>query len=68
LVYYIRPAFFGETFLRLIYWWESAFPRVAARMGKFPMFIIKKAGPGTSAGPVSMDVTSRTRPVESVQI
>jgi SAM-dependent methyltransferase len=68
LVYYIRPHFFGKTFLRLIYWWESAFPRLAARLGKFPMFIIKKTQPSASAGPASMDVVSRTRPVESVQI
>jgi ubiquinone/menaquinone biosynthesis C-methylase UbiE/uncharacterized protein YbaR (Trm112 family) len=68
LVYYIRPHFFGKTFLRLIYWWESAFPTLAARLGKFPMFLIKKTCPSASAGPASMDVVSRTRPVESVQI
>jgi len=68
LVYYIRPHFFGKTFLRLIYWWESAFPSLAARLGKFPMFIIKKTQPIASAGPASMDVVSRTPPVESVQI
>lgn len=68
LVYYIRPHLFGKTFLRLIYWWESAFPRLAARLGMFPMFIIKKAEPKTLAGPVPMDVASSTRPVESIQI
>ena len=68
LVYYIRPHFFGKTLLRLIYWWESAFPRLAARLGEFPMFIIKKAEPSACAGPVSTDAVSRTRPFESVQI
>jgi ubiquinone/menaquinone biosynthesis C-methylase UbiE/uncharacterized protein YbaR (Trm112 family) len=68
LVYYIRPHFFGKTLLRLIYWWESSFPRLAARLGKFPMFILKKAEPSASAGPVLTDVVSKTRPVESVQI
>jgi SAM-dependent methyltransferase len=67
LVYYIRPSFCGKTFLRLIYWWESAFPGLAARLGKFPMFIFKKQ-PNASAGTVSMDGVSTTRPVESVQI
>ena len=59
LVYYIRPQFFGKTFLRLIYWWESAFPRLAARLGMFPMFIIKKAGPSAPAGPVSISAWNR---------
>lgn len=68
LVYYIRPHFFGKTLLRLIYWWESAFPRLAARLGMFPMFIIRKTQPSALAGSASMDAVSRTRPVESVQI
>jgi ubiquinone/menaquinone biosynthesis C-methylase UbiE/uncharacterized protein YbaR (Trm112 family) len=53
LVYYIRPHFFGKTFLRLIYWWESAFPRLAARLGMFPMFIIKKTDPSAAGSPAS---------------
>lgn len=68
LAYYIRPKFFGKTFLRMIYWWEAAFPRSAARIGKFPMFIIEKAGPNAFAGTESLDVVSKARPVESVQI
>jgi ubiquinone/menaquinone biosynthesis C-methylase UbiE/uncharacterized protein YbaR (Trm112 family) len=53
LVYYIRPHFFGKTLLQLIYGWESSFPRLAGRLGMFPMFIIKKAEPSVFAGPAS---------------
>jgi SAM-dependent methyltransferase/uncharacterized protein YbaR (Trm112 family) len=68
LLYYIRPHLFGKTLLRMIYWWESTFPRMAARMGEFPMFIIKKAAPSAPGGPVATRAGSRVRPAESVQI
>jgi SAM-dependent methyltransferase len=42
LAYYIRPRFFGRALLRLLFWFEEKFPRLAARVGAFPMFIIHK--------------------------
>ena len=70
LVYYIRPRVFGKTLLRLIYWWESAFPRAAARLGMFPMFIIKKAeasgfAPVSDPWPASSKQRSSSVPVKA---
>ena len=42
LAYYIRPRFFGKTFLKLIYWFENTFPHLMGRWGQFPLFIIRK--------------------------
>jgi ubiquinone/menaquinone biosynthesis C-methylase UbiE len=52
LVYYVRPRFFGKTFLKLIYWCEETFPHLAARCGQFPMFIIKKPAKQNLVAPV----------------
>ena len=42
LINYIRPRLFGGLVLKLLYWFEERFPRAAARLGAFPMFIIHK--------------------------
>ncbi len=46
LLYYIRPRFFGKSFLKLLYWCEETFPRLTARWGQFPMFLIQKPARG----------------------
>ena len=66
LLHYIRPHFFGRTVLKLLYWWEETFPYMAARLGKFPMFIVKKPGDSvahSNQGSVSTD--SAVQPAES---
>lgn len=42
LLNYVRPFRLGRTFLKLLYWFEETFPRMAARLGAFPMFILHK--------------------------
>jgi ubiquinone/menaquinone biosynthesis C-methylase UbiE/uncharacterized protein YbaR (Trm112 family) len=68
LDYYIRERFFGRTLLKLIYWWEEKFPRLAARLGKFPMFIIRKPNSSSSIASSRSHDDSRMRPVEPVEI
>ena len=68
LDYYVRERFFGRTLLKLIYWWEEKFPRLAARLGKFPMFIIRKPPSSSSIAASPSHDDSRVRPVEPVEI
>ena len=68
LVYYVRPRLFGKTLLKVIYWWEEKFPHMAARLGKFPMFIVKKPAPSAFAGAMPTDADSKSQPVESVHV
>jgi SAM-dependent methyltransferase/uncharacterized protein YbaR (Trm112 family) len=66
LLYYIRPRLFGKTILKVIYWWEEKFPYVAARLGKFPMFIIKKPGETVAhTNHRSVSTDSAVQPAES---
>ena len=52
LLNYVRPRLFGKGLLKLFYWFEAAFPRVAARLGAFPMFILRKpAKPSAHSAP-----------------
>jgi SAM-dependent methyltransferase len=69
LQYFVRPGFFGKTLLRLIYWWEERFPHLAARLGMFPMFVIRKpALPMAPAGRLSPPLYPTAHPKESVQV
>jgi len=52
LGYYIRPRFFGKTFLRVIYWFEDTFPHLMGRWGLFPLFIIRKPAQRNQMSPV----------------
>jgi ubiquinone/menaquinone biosynthesis C-methylase UbiE len=68
LLYYIRPRLFGRTVLKVIYWWEEKFSYAAARLGKFPMFIIHKpteSGAHTNHGLVSSDSAAQSAEFEA---
>jgi len=68
LDYYARERFFGRALLKLIYWWEEKFPRLAARLGKFPMFIIRKPNSASSVATSRRKENSTVRSGEPVEI
>jgi ubiquinone/menaquinone biosynthesis C-methylase UbiE/uncharacterized protein YbaR (Trm112 family) len=44
LKFYIHPRLFGRQFLNLILTLEERFPRLAGRLGQYPMFVFHKFG------------------------
>jgi len=48
LSWYVRERFFGRQLLDFLFWFEEKFPHLAARVGQFPMFIIKKPAAATT--------------------
>jgi SAM-dependent methyltransferase len=40
---YVRPRLLGKHVLKVVYWLEESFPRLAGRVGKYPMLVIRKS-------------------------